>query len=388
MPTRRQILGSMAALPLMGLAFPQVSWATRARGDARFAFVVLRGALDGLAAVPAYGDGDFVRHRGPASDRLTLDDTFGLNPALPHLHEMYGKHEALVLHAVATPYRQRSHFSGQDVLESGLSSEIGTRDGWLGRALPRNAAGVRAMALGEAVPLVLRGGPGVSSWAPMRENVLDDDTLHRIEALYGDDQLLSRSLAAALNTGQIAREGGLDENGPALSGPRERFLGLMTAAGRFLAAPDGPRIAVIDIGGWDTHNQQAGRLKRQLAILDDGLAALRDNLGAAWGQTAVLLATEFGRTAAINGTGGTDHGTGAAAFLAGGAVAGGRVIADWPGLADGQLFEARDLRPTTDLRAVAKGVLRDHLNLARADLDRTVFPDSAAVRPMDGLIRG
>jgi uncharacterized protein (DUF1501 family) len=147
---------------------------------------------------------------------------------------------------------------------------------------------------------------------------------------------------------------------------------------------------MFDTTGWDTHANEGGA-QGQLAVrlrgLDAAMAALQETLGPVWRNTVVLVATEFGRTAAINGTRGTDHGTAAAAFLLGGAVAGGRVLADWPGLSRSSLHEGRDLRPTRDLRAVMKGVLRDHLQVAGTSLDSQVFPGSAAVRALDGLVR-
>jgi uncharacterized protein (DUF1501 family) len=162
------------------------------------------------------------------------------------------------------------------------------------------------------------------------------------------------------------------------------------AAAGFLRQEQGPKVAVFDTSGWDTHANEGGaqgQLAGRLAALDKGLATLRQELGPTWSDTAVLLVTEFGRTAAINGTRGTDHGTAAAAFLVGGAVAGGRVIADWPGLSARALYQGRDLAPTLDLRSVLKGLLADHLRVPGRALEDTVFPDSAAAKPLHGLLR-
>jgi uncharacterized protein (DUF1501 family) len=147
-------------------------------------------------------------------------------------------------------------------------------------------------------------------------------------------------------------------------------------------------VAVLDVGGWDTHANQGaaeGPLAQRLRGLDSGLQLLKSELGAHWQSTSVLVVTEFGRTVAANGTRGTDHGTAGCAFLVGGAVAGGRVIADWPGLSARDLRENRDLRATTDLRALFKAVLHDRLGIAEGALARTVFPDSDAIAPLDGL---
>jgi uncharacterized protein (DUF1501 family) len=387
MPTRRQIMGSLAALTVAGLNLPGLSRAASPAAspeDPRLVVVVLRGAMDGLAAVPPHGDPSFARLRRAPEGVLRLDDTFGLHPSLSGLHTLYTQGEALVFHAVATPYRDRSHFSGQDMLESGLASEGGIRDGWLGRALPPTGSRTtEAVAVGESVPLLLRGGQGVSSWSPGESDLVDDATLDRLAVLFEDDPLLSHALSAALDMQGTAGNGKMENEGRG----RRQFITLMAAAGRFLAADSGPRVAAVDMTGWDTHVRQDARLERQLGLLDEGVRSLRKSIGDTWRRTAVLVVTEFGRTVAFNGSGGTDHGTGMAAFLLGGAVDGGRVIADWPGLDEASLLQKRDLRPTMDLRAVAKGVLEDHMGLPRTALDRTIFPDSQQLRPLSGLIR-
>ena len=368
-----------------------------AGSDNRLVVVILRGGMDGLAAVPPVGDPDYQRQRqGLAIDgALPLQGPFALHPALPRLHGMYGAGELAVVHAVATPYRGRSHFDGQDLLESGA---VAARDGWLNRALAATVgAGVGGgepggIALAQAMPLILRGDAAVTSWAPTVLPAGDDDTVNRILDLYRDDAVLGPALSQALATRDMAA-GALDAkdmrrmSGPRGGGNRRRFVTLAKAAGRFLA--DDMGVAVLDYGGWDTHAGQGaaeGDLARTLAGLDEGLGALADGLGPMWRRTAVVVITEFGRTVAINGTGGTDHGTASAALLLGGAVSGGRVIADWPGLKREALYDFRDLMPTTDLRAVLKGVLRDHLAVDDGALAR-VFPDSDGVAAMDGLVR-
>jgi uncharacterized protein (DUF1501 family) len=389
MPTRRQILAGMAVLPLAGMAFPALG--AQGDGDRRLVVVVLRGAMDGLSAVPAFGDPDFARLRGPLDlgrpggegGVLDLDGTFGLHPRLAGLHRLYGKGELAVIHAVATPYRERSHFSGQDTLENGTSSATGARDGWLARTLPMVTPD-DAVAVAESVPYLLRGAAHVTAWTPSRRMPVDEDTMDRLETLYAEDPALSNVLGEALLADSLA-----GEPEPAQPGAprRDRFQVQMSAAARFLSQPSGPRIAVLNSVGWDTHINQPGRLERQFTSLDAGIEALRAGLGDAWRRTAVLVVSEFGRTVAINGSRGTDHGTGGAAFLLGGAVNGGRVLADWPGLAQDRLLDGRDLRPTLDLRAVAKGVLHDHLKIAGGALDSRIFPESGSARAVRDLIR-
>jgi len=385
-----QCAGSLALGPLL----PRLAFAD-ADTDARFVLVILRGALDGLAAVPAYGDGNYAGRRGElgiGSPEYKLDGTFALHPALTHLQQRYQAKELIVFHAVASPYRERSHFDGQDLLENGTTG-TSARDGWLNRALPalplaktRSTEQI-AMALAQNVPLVMRGEARVNSWAPSRLPEADSDTLQRIADLYATDQYFASRLQSALAADSVAGEG--MDGGKNRRDPLNAIGAVASAAGKFLAAEDGPRIGVIEVGGWDTHANQGadqGQLANRLRGLDQGLENLRTALGPVWKDSAMLVVTEFGRTVAVNGTRGTDHGTATCAFLLGGAVAGGRVIADWPGLATSALYEGRDLKPTLDLRSVFKGVLAAHLGVAERDLEERVFPDSRAATPMAGLV--
>jgi uncharacterized protein (DUF1501 family) len=384
---RRNLLHATLATGIAcggGILTSRVSFAAAEAGANRFVFVLLRGALDGLAAVPPVGDPDYARLRGDLdlsgkAGLQPLDDLFALHPALAFMGEQWQQRQLTVLHAVATPYRDRSHFDAQDVLESGAARAHALQSGWLNRAItavPARGAGRNAgIALGANVPLVMRGPAEVASWSPGTLPDLDDDTLQRIVQMYGGDALLSQRLADAIGAEAIAgMEGGAASRGVAAQVERTA-----RATGNFLTQPDGPSVAVFETTGWDTHANEGaekGTLALRLGQLDTGLRTLRDSLGDSWSRTVVLVATEFGRTVAVNGTRGTDHGTGAAAFLLGGAVRGGRLIADWPGLKPAQLYQGRDLAPTTDLRMVMKSVLRDHLSVDQRTLDAQVFPDS------------
>jgi uncharacterized protein (DUF1501 family) len=325
------------------------------------------------------------------------------------MQQCYAARELTVLHALASPYRERSHFDGQDVLENGSGHAHALQSGWLNRALaaaPRSAQREAGVALGQNVPLLMRGPAAVTSWSPSKLTALDDDTLARITDLYAGDALLSGRLADALaaNATLASEEGEgamMAVSAPAAMTPAQagaaapagnaRYAEVVRAAAGFLRQDEGPKVAVFDTTGWDTHANEGGaqgQLAGRLSALDQGLATLRQELGPVWSDTAVLLVTEFGRTAAINGTRGTDHGTAAAGFLIGGAVAGGRVIADWPGLSARALYQGRDLAPTLDLRSVLKGLLADHLAVPQRALEETVFPDSAAATPRRDLLRG
>jgi uncharacterized protein (DUF1501 family) len=416
---RRRFLIGAGALAA-GAALPKVSFSFSA-GSARLVVVILRGALDGLAAVPPFADQDYVRlHRelailppGGNDGALALDNTFGLHPSLASLHRRYLAGEVVVFTAVASPYRDRSHFDGQFVLENGLAKPLGTADGWLNRALgalpgAAQRSGERAVAIAQNVPLILRGAAPVYSESPQATPEADEELLARLADLYSDDAWFSARLTEAVHTGQLADTLGNGEIAREMRHPAGAQPDMtMQNAVLKTAAPDqvtrsarmaaalmrsvgGPEVAVIEAGGWDTHANQGGAngaLAQRLTGLDRALQVLADELGAMWAQTAVLVVTEFGRTAAMNGSRGTDHGTGGCAFLAGGAVRGGRVIADWPGLSRTALLDNRDLRPTLDLRSVFKAVLDEHMHVDAKAIATRIFPDSSGARPLRGLMR-
>jgi uncharacterized protein (DUF1501 family) len=407
--TRRELMLGSGVL----FAWAFVPRLARAEGrDPRFLTIVLRGALDGLAAVAPVGDPDWIKLRGDNALKLdgqkpalALDGFFALNPAMPSLHGLYQAGEAIFVHAAASPYRERSHFDGQDVLESGLPKPGAIDSGWLNRALaglePSTdsvARGRKAFAVGPITPLVVRGAAPVLSWTPPRLPPVSEETTLRVLDLYRHtDPTFAQVLEERLGLAAIAKAGGIADSKPdapavqagGIEQVRAYFAEVAGAAAKFLAAPDGPRIGALALDGWDTHVNEGvvnGRLANLLGALDGAIAAIKTNMGDAWRETVVTLVTEFGRTARINGNDGTDHGTATVAFLAGGALKGGRVVADWPGLKDGDLYEKRDLKPTTDLRAVLKGVLKDHLRVEDRALAADVFPGSDPVAPMTGLL--
>jgi uncharacterized protein (DUF1501 family) len=410
-PTRRQWLRSAVGAGITAGAFDPLATLALAAptspgntDSGRFVLVILRGGLDGLYAVPAIGDPDFAAARGAlgqyASAPLPLSGPFALHPNLTQLHSMFGAGEASVLHAAGLVYHERSHFDAQNVLESGGVRPFQITTGWLGRAL--GVAGSKGMALSTTVPLVLRGSGSIDTWAPPTLPDPNADLVSRLERMYGSDAALGSALARAkalhFDATMMAELNGGEANGTmnaaagaaGAAGAAAKpgaFVTLAQRAAEFLSQREGPRVAVLELSGWDSHANEAapnGATANNLRNLDNGLAALRAGLvaGNAWRDTAVVVATEFGREVAINGTLGTDHGSGGAAFLLGGAIQGGKVIADWPGLAKKDRFEGRDLRTTTDLRAVLKGVLQDRLRIAGRALDSEVFPGSETVKPL------
>ncbi|MED5371608.1 MAG: DUF1501 domain-containing protein [Myxococcota bacterium] len=379
---RRQLLSlSLAAAGvalLPGLAFAQAQ-------EKRLILVLLNGALDGLALCAPTMDPDYRRRRGhlaldgPEHPQgvLELDGFFGLHPAMAPIHPWFATGELGLVHAIALPYTGRSHFDALDLLENGTERPQGSRTGWLNRALL--ASGGSALAVGDQLPLVLRGEAPVDSVDLSREMHSDAAFLSAMQTLYQRDALLGPAYTQGL-----ALRMELAEDGQTMARTTRKDLGLNPGLarqlGRLMAPADGPQVAVVQMGGWDTHNNQQRRLDANLGRLADGLAALKKGLGPRWEDTLVLAVTEFGRTVRGNGTAGSDHGTGSAALYAGGAAAGGVVLGDWPGLA--QLHEDRDLRPTTDLRALFKAAL-EHLG---APTDERVFPGAAGLRSLGSVL--
>ncbi|WP_181705518.1 DUF1501 domain-containing protein [Chthonobacter rhizosphaerae] len=402
--SRRQILAGTGAL---------ITWAyqTRIAGavpgrDPRLLVINLRGGLDGVGAVAPVGDPDYHRLRGEAvlspddpARGLPLDGFFVLHPALPTLGRLYRSGDALIAHAVSTPYRQRSHFDAQDVLESGLPGVGRSRSGWLNRALGALPRGDRlgpasGLVVGATVPLLLRGEAEVLSWMPPGYAAAGEDIRGRLADLYRHtDPELLRVFKAALRlddlSGETAAQAAMGRAAPSRPGALDTARMTAAAVGRLLLDPAGPRVGAMDLSGWDTHVDGEpfdARFVGQLERLDAVLHDLAESLAPVWRQTIVCAVTEFGRTVRLNGSG-TDHGVGTVAILAGGAVRGGRVLADWPGLGASALYEGRDLLPTLDIRSLFKGLLRDHLGVDQERLVDAIFPDSAGVPPIDDLVR-
>lgn len=391
--SRRAVLGTAGAL-FAWAYMPRIALAAGNR-DARFICVILRGGMDGLAVVGPVGDPDYARLHGDLALRLDgpeaaipLDSFFALSPLMPETARLYRAGQVAIVHAAATNYRDRSHFDAQDVLESGQPHPGLTRTGWLNRALSGMALGDkvnpagRMLGVGAVPPLIVRGPEPVLGWAPARLGTADPELVARLERLYSaQDPRLLAALQEGTRLDDVASSAGRARGEKRL--PEAQMA---DNVGRLMAADDGPRIAALAIDGWDSHANETGLLRKRLAGLDAAFAAFETSLGPKWKDTVILVVTEFGRTARINGTNGTDHGNGTVAFLAGGAVKGGRVIADWPGLSDSALLDGRDLRPTTDVRALAKGVMADLYGASDRQLASVVFPDTQTVAPFQGLV--
>lgn len=400
-PSRRAVLGAAGGFFAWSFA-PKFAFAAGGR-DPRLIVIVLRGALDGMALAAPVGDPDYAALRenialslSGQNPALPLDGFFALHPAMPNLSRLYAQKQALIVHACATGYRERSHFDGQDVLESGQPKPGLTQSGWLNRALEHLPKGEAiapgpVLGVGPLAPLIARGRAPVTGWAPPMLAKADEGLAARVLDLYTHtDKTLLTALARGLETDKLASDAAAKMRPAGSPANAEGMKTIAAGAARLMAAPAGPRIAALAFEGWDTHANQGaatGQLANRLAGLDAALGLLESGLGAVWQDTVVAVVTEFGRTARLNGTIGSDHGTATAAILAGGAVNGGRIEARWPGLKMADLFEGRDLKPTTDLRAVLKGVLAEHLGLSAKVLAEQVFPGSEALAPLKGLVK-
>lgn len=382
MLNRRNFVALGASAVLTSAFGPRIAFA-RAATERRFVFIIQRGAADGLGTLAPVGDPAFAGQRGVLAQDFAaapkLDSMFALHPAMTNTLELWKAKQALFVHAVASPYRERSHFDGQNVLETGGSSAYALKDGWLNRLLSLLPADDRAIALAATIPMALRGGVEVASYAPSALPDASDDLLARVSTMYRDDPQLhgiwEQATATRMLTSDLASDNGRNA---AATG---------TLAAKLLTAEGGARIAMIETGGWDTHAQQRGRLTGQLRGIDAMIGAIQQGLGPLWADTMVVVATEFGRTVKVNGTQGTDHGTGSLAMLMGGAVNGGRVVADWPGLGDAALYEARDLRPTTGLDTLLSSAVASHFDLTAARTAQKLFPDMKSAGVMKDLVR-
>lgn len=321
-----------------------------------------------------------------AADVVDLGDGFGMCPGLSPLSQFWETDQLAVVHAMAIPYRTRSHFDGQAILETGLSRPDGGSDGWLNRLLQVMDGERAGLAVAAGLPRSLSGEFPVATWSPVELGALDDGYLERLHVLYRADRALYDRFEAGLQMREVASDD--DMASTMRGGRRGRIAPVMRAAARFIGQPDGPNVAAVEFGGWDTHSNQGmagGNLDRLLGQLAEGIVAFREEAGEAWADTTMVVMTEFGRTARPNGTGGTDHGTAGAGFVIGPGVSRSRILTDWPGLNERSLYEGRDLKPTLDTRAVLKGVIAGVFDLTAAQTGR-VFPGSDGVRPVYDLI--
>ncbi|MBT0958188.1 DUF1501 domain-containing protein [Alphaproteobacteria bacterium KMM 3653] len=398
MTSRRNFLLRGAAIGCSAAASPLLTPMTFAAApwDARLVVIILRGGMDGIDVVQPYGDRDAAGLRptlgmGEGAGASDLDGFFALHPGLSELMPLWKAGELGFAHAVSTPYRdKRSHFDGQDLLEAGTGFDVMAkekRDGWLNRML-QTIPGIEAetaYAIGREDQLVLTGAAAVANWAPETRLNLSPQAERLLELVYHDDPIYREAIAEALDltdsleaAAQAQEEEEMDESMADMAnmmqarGGNKAHLKLAEFAVNRLRHET--RVASFSINGWDTHGGQAAGLKRALASLQDVILAMKAGLGPVWGKTTIIAMTEFGRTARENGTRGTDHGTGGTMVMAGGALRGGKVYGQWPGLAEADLYAGRDLMPTADVRAYAAATMRGLFGIEKSLLESSVFP--------------
>ena len=382
---RRTFIRGMCAGGVATFTSPTLSLAT-VPGSGKLVFVLLRGGLDGLSAVVPYGDRDYPDVRGTMAfkkaDLEVLNDHFGLAPGLHPLKQLWDQGELAVVHAMAIPYRTRSHFDGQAILETGLDAPRGSSDGWLNRLLQVMEGKRSGIVVAAGLPLSLSGAHPVKTWSPANLGVVGDGYVDRLHVLYRHDPRLLDRFEAALQMPEVGMMG------TSRSGGRQQIESILGVTARFLREPDGPNLAAVEFSGWDTHanqGRQGGQLDRLLGQLARGILTFKSQVGSTWDQTTIVVMTEFGRTARPNGTGGTDHGTAGAGFIIGPNLSRSRVLSDWPGLANKALYENRDLRPTLDTRTVLKAAVAGCFDLNRNQLNR-IFPGADHLKGLPDLM--
>lgn len=386
--SRRSFLRAGSVLGCSLAAHPLVTTMTLAAtpGDARLVVLILRGGMDGLDVLRPVGDPEFRLRRPQLSQApgLELDGYYELHPELEKLLPLWRAGELGFAQAVSTPYRdKRSHFDGQDILEAGTGPDIvgdAARGGWLNRMLGEmeGVSTETAFAIGRETPLILSGAVEVRNWSPSSRLDLSPQSRLLLERMYHGDAPFQTAVAEALELAQDLDMGGdIETPDDMMAGMREaRKLEGPGHLARFAAdrLREDTRIATYSLGGWDTHVNQSGSIVGALRRLQQSILVLKGRLGPVWSRTTVLAMTEFGRTAAENGSKGTDHGTGGLLIMAGGAVRGGRVYGDWPGLSEAALYDRRDLMPTDDVRRYAGWALRSAYGLETSALEGRVFP--------------
>ena len=398
MVSRRDFVKGMcssAVLAMAGTMYPGLVFAN-AYTENRLVVVILRGGMDGMAALAPYADKNYGSIRGDLTlnleTLLRIDPFFGLHPSLEPLAKMYQDGDMIAIPATATPYRDRSHFDAQNVLELGSIKPNGLSSGWLNRVVAAiNAQSDFAMAFGQGLPEIFRGNMSVNSWAPSALPDVSDDYISLVQKVYAQDKVFAGHLSKALNIQTMSMDAlkGNEKQMTRKSRSPQAFVTMAKAAGEWMAKPSGPRIATLELGGWDTHVQQGtegGRMANNLSLFARGIDELKKGLGSSWNKTIVMAVTEFGRTARPNGNRGTDHGTAGTTFLMGGALKGGRVIHKWPGLSDADLHEGRDVRPTIDIREIMKAVLHSHYGISKHVLSQEIYPNSKNIRPLRELL--
>ena len=357
--TRRDFLKfSGASLFLSGLP---ISGYTKDKPPGNISVILLEGGMDGLTAVPPYGDPNLMKMREKISPTnfKKVNSFFGLHSSLRNFASLMSSNNASVIHATSFPYVKRSHFEGQNLMQAAGLSPFSEKTGWLGRAL--DLANVPGNALSLDMPLILRGRDDNDNFYPanIKNSSVNTSLINLISKAHDNDEaeIFSKLSLKSLSSSRTPRDP----------------VSLAEYAGKEMSKENGPTASVIRIGQFDTHANQVGAHDRQLKIIDDVFAGYKRGLGDAWDKSIILTLTEFGRTVAVNGTRGTEHGYGTAGLLAGGTISKGRVIAQWPGLSKKDQFEGRDLMATLDYRSVCAACIERSLGLDHDLIASKVF---------------
>ena len=376
MERRNFLKGTLGTLYMM--ATPNMALPDTKITEKRLLIVLLRGGMDGLASIPPIGDKNLSKIRKDVlvNGAADLDGFFGINPSLKFLGSEYHQGRAAFVHATSFPYTGRSHFDGQNIMETGGEQAYALTSGWVGRAM--NAAGYSSLSVSLPIPIILRGNELNSNYFPTNFRKVNPAVYNDVQQMWKEDPQLS-----GLIEPMMARE--IDLFGAGRGKTRE----LVSFAAKEMHKPNGPRVGLLEFEGFDTHALQGneqGHHAEILAELDGVLEAFKRQMGDLYENTVIVTVTEFGRTASENGTQGTDHGYGSAIFLAGGLVKGKQVVSDWPGLSTKNLYEGRDLLMTIDARDVYAEVIKTVFDLNDEDISRDVFIGYNSPRTL-GLMR-
>ena len=332
----------------------------------KFVFIQLGGGMDGLAALRP-DNHEILKTKRPGllgDGYLKTQSGFAFHPKLSTLHQLFENGELSFLNACGLPIQDRSHFKSQDMLETGKLTPI-ARSGWLAEILNSMSDGSEAVCYGHRAPLIVKGTKHCFNWSSPTVLQEDYNLTRAFKDLYQDTPTLKDIPQKLTRIEDLL--GGFSARGKR----EDRF----EIIGKMLSRHDGPNIGVIRFGNWDTHDSQTTRLDKLFSGLDNGVSTLRTLMKHVWDNTIVIIASEFGRTIGANGTKGTDHGTGGLSFVLGGAVAGGHSLGSWPGLAEKDLFEGRDLMPVHDIRLLFAHIASQHFGLENAFIENQLFPD-------------
>lgn len=373
--TRRDFLkGTATTLFLAGFNLPVFASSNKKKN---LVVIMLRGGMDGLTAVPIIGDKDFEKRRKDIviENTIKLNSDFALHPRLSGFHEAWTENTGTIVHATSIPYTQRSHFEGQNLMEFGGRIAYQEKTGWVGRAMKIANLKGDGLALSLPMPLLLRGVPKNNNYYPADGQLPDDETLELLRSVYHERS--EEELIDMMNFIKKRKtEDMMSVNNYSSNSNKRNNNNLARQAAKALMQNNGPRVAVFEVNGFDTHAAQGGvdgTHTKCLVEMDEIIKTLKVYLEDTYKETLILTVTEFGRTIAQNGGNGTEHGYGTAIFMAGGLLKKSQVYTDWPGLKSKELYQGRDLNATTDARSVYASAMSTVFDLDFKRIQKEVF---------------